>query len=365
MLTDEETFSASSLINRYLDVLTPEAKQFLAEFLKVYGPEDIMGYLDAIAPLKVLTVGETIIDEYQFCDVMGKANKDPILAARHLHTETYPGGVLALANHLSDFSDQVALLSMLGDTESKEALIREGLDDRVNAYFVHKPDAPTILKRRFLHKYLAVKLFEVYVMENENLTDVDEEAFCEKLEALLPEQDVVIVVDYGHGLFTSRIRKLICDRAKFLAVNTQRNAGNQGFNTILKYDRADFISLAEPEIRLVAHDDKKDMETLIRETAERLSCKRMIVTWGEKGCFSYDAEVGVTEVPAFAVKLVDRIGAGDALLSLAGPCAALGVPADALGFIANVVGAEACATMGNKSAIEKTSLYRHISSLLK
>ena len=62
---------------------------------------------------------------------------------------------------------------------------------------------------------------------------------------------------------------------------------------------------------------------------------------------------------------MNRVGAGDAVLAITSPCAALDVPPEALGFIANVVGAEACAIMGNRSFIEPTSLFRHITSLMK
>jgi len=70
-------------------------------------------------------------------------------------------------------------------------------------------------------------------------------------------------------------------------------------------------------------------------------------------------------VPAFAIRVVDRVGAGDAVLGLTSPCAALSVPPQALGFIANVVGAEACTIMGHRSFIEPASLFRHITSLMK
>ncbi len=85
MLTDEETFSSSSLINRYMDVLGPEVKTFLSDFTKRHTPEQIIGILQSIRKLKVLAIGETILDEYHFCSVMGKANEDPILAARYNH----------------------------------------------------------------------------------------------------------------------------------------------------------------------------------------------------------------------------------------------------------------------------------------
>jgi hypothetical protein len=59
------------------------------------------------------------------------------------------------------------------------------------------------------------------------------------------------------------------------------------------------------------------------------------------------------------------VGAGDAVLGLTSPCVALGVSPQVLGFIANVVGAEACTIMGHRSFIEPSSLFRHITSLMK
>ena len=90
----------------------------------------------------------------------------------------------------------------------------------------------------------------------------------------------------------------------------------------------------------------------------------MIVTRGKRGCLCYDEQDGFANVPAFSVNVVDRVGSGDALFSLAAPAAAMGLPMELAGFIGNVAGAEACAIMGNQSSIEPTSFFRHISSLL-
>jgi sugar/nucleoside kinase (ribokinase family) len=71
------------------------------------------------------------------------------------------------------------------------------------------------------------------------------------------------------------------------------------------------------------------------------------------------------EVPAFAGPVVDRVGAGDAFLSVTAPCVAQGAPMEVVGFIGNVVGAEAVATVGHRSSVERVSLSRHIEHLLK
>ena len=365
VLTDEETFSASALINRFMEVFTPETKAFLERFRSQHTPEEITGYLQAIRKLKVLIVGEAIIDEYQFCSVLGKSGKESILAALHNRTEQYVGGVLAIANHVSNFCDQVAVLTSLGEVNSCEDFIRSELNDNVVPCFVRMPERPTIIKRRFLQEYPGAKLFEVYVMRDEGLPNEVEEEFCRLLEARLPQFDVVIVADYGHGLLRSRARQLVCEGSKFLAVNTQTNAGNRGFNTISKYSRSDYVSIGEMEVRLDARQLDADLEVLVGNLAEKIHTRKLLATQGSFGCLIHDRKQGMQRVPAFSIRVVDRVGAGDAVLGVTAPCAALDVPPAVLGFIANVVGAEACTIMGNRSFIEPSSLFRHISSLLK
>ncbi|HBA85180.1 MAG TPA: cytidyltransferase [Verrucomicrobia bacterium] len=365
VLTEEETYSATTLINRYLDIFSTETQNFLTEFRQKYSAEEIVDYLQSIRDLRVLVVGETIIDEYQFCAVMAKANKDPVMAARHLTTEQYAGGVLAIANHVSNFCNQVGILTMLGEIDSHEDVIRSKLNPNVRPVFLKKAQSPTIVKRRFVESYLPVKLFEIYIMQNEELTTPEEAAFCAKLEELLPQYDVVIVADYGHGLMTSKAIATVCEKAKFLAVCTQTNAGNRGFNTISKYPRMDYIELGEPEIRLDTKNDRADVRELISSTAQRLQCPAFLITRGKSGCITYSKETGFHEIPPFSIKIVDRIGAGDSVLAITAPCVARKIPMDAVGFIGNVTGAIACTIIGNKSFIGPTTLYRHLTSLLQ
>jgi rfaE bifunctional protein nucleotidyltransferase chain/domain len=365
VLTDEETFSASTLINQFMDVFPAETKTFLEQFRAKHTPEEVIGYLQAMRKLKVLVVGETIIDEYQFCSVMGKSGKEPVLAALHLRTEQYAGGVLAIANHVSNFCDHVGLLSCIGEINSCEEFIKSKLNQNIAQHFVRVPGAPTIVKRRFLENYLAVKLFEVYDMKTDEAMAAVEEKFCRELERLAPQYDVVLVADYGHGVMSERAVELVCEKSKFLAVNTQVNAGNRGFNTITKYPRANFVSLGEPEVRLDARKVSGDLKPVTEQIAKRIASENFLVTRGASGCLIHNRDHGSFTVPAFAIRVVDRVGAGDAVLGVTSPCAALGVPPQVLGFIANVVGAEACTIMGHRSFIEPTSLFRHITSLMK
>jgi bifunctional ADP-heptose synthase (sugar kinase/adenylyltransferase) len=65
------------------------------------------------------------------------------------------------------------------------------------------------------------------------------------------------------------------------------------------------------------------------------------------------------------MSVVDRIGAGDTVFSVASICAASGTPMEITGFLGNVAGAEAVATVGNRSYLQRVPFIRHVQTLLK
>ena len=174
----------------------------------------------------MLVVGETIIDEYLYCEALGKSGKEPVLAVRHNHSERFAGGIAAVANHVSAFCARVGMLTFLGRSDSQEDFIREQLDAKVDRMFLYmEGDAPTIVKRRFVELYPRQNLFEVYVMGNGEHNPAESAALSAKLNEVLPEYDIVIATDYGHGMIGPEAAEVLCDRSRFLAINTQVNAG--------------------------------------------------------------------------------------------------------------------------------------------
>lgn len=365
VFTDDIVFSSSSLINRFLSDYPQEVTDYIAAFRKRYTAQDAIGYLQQAAKLKVLLVGETIIDEYQYCEAIGKSSKEPTLAVRDLQTRTFPGGILAVANNVAAFCDQVGLVSQLGDIDSREAFVREYLNPKIKTDFLIRSNSPTIVKKRVIEHYFFTKMLEIYTINDALQGTKDNRAFCAKLEELVPQFDLVIVVDFGHSLMTREAIDIVSRDAKFLALNVQTNAGNMGYNMISKYPRADYITLAEKEMRLEARDMRGDLERIIPQVAGRLNCPRVVVTRGRVGSICYDRTEGISHIPALARTVVDRVGAGDAFLSISALCAVQGAPLELAGFVGNVVGAWAVSTVCNERAIEPMSLYKQIETLLK
>lgn len=362
--TDEITFSSSNLLNRFFSVFSKEANEYIFDFSKQYSPEEIINYIENIKNLKLLVIGEAIIDEYQYGQSIGKSGKESMIALKYLSTEKFAGGTLAIANHVSNFCDNVDLFTLLGETDSQGDFIERHLNKKINRLFHYKKNSPTIVKRRFLEESPFRKLLEFYIFNDTKLDPGQSKEVQAHLKKILPGYDVVIVADFGHGMFNEQMMELIAKESKFVGINTQTNAGNMGYNTISKYPRADYICIDEPEIRLESRNKEGDLPNLIKELSKKLSCNNITITRGIKGCMVYSPK-GLAQIPALSSKVLDSMGAGDAFLSITTPLVSIGTPMEIVGFIGNAVGAMAVTIIGNKEPVDKVSLLKYISAIMK
>ena len=363
--TEDIVSSSSTLINRYFSVFPPETDEWLNKFKAEHSPEEILDCIEVLRSLKVLVVGEAIIDEYIYCQAMGKSTKDPVLACNYRETESIAGGSLAVANHVAGFCEQVRLVTCLGDRERREDFVRSELLPNIKPVLLTKGDSPTIHKRRIVDEYTQNKLLEIYNMEDRPLAGDDESILNDKIAEGLQDWDVVIAIDFGHGLFTAPLIETLCVGSRFLSVNAQSNAGNRGFNPISKYRRADYVCLANHEINIETRMREGDLREHVVEVAQRVDCPRFTVTMGRQGTMHYDKSSGFVDVPAFATQVADRVGAGDSVLALTSLLVAQGVSWEVAGFVGNVAGAQTVSVLGNRSPVSKQSLAKYVISLLK
>jgi rfaE bifunctional protein nucleotidyltransferase chain/domain len=364
VVTNDISFSASSVASRQISLPSEETRAYLSAFAKRYPVETLTRLLDQAQELKVLVIGETIIDEYHYVETIGKSSKEPLLATREISKDVFAGGILAVANNIANFSKNVDLVTFLGTANGYDQFARSNLNATINPTFIPWQDAPTIVKRRYVESYAFTKLFEVYEMEDAPLPERESAELCSVLASRLASYDVVVVVDFGHGMMNSAVKDVVAQHARFLALNVQSNAGNHPYHTIGKYGRADFISCAENEVRLDARDRVGDLRSIIIQLSERLAAPKVVVTRGKYGCLCFGAGEGTVEVPSLASEVVDRVGAGDAFLSLSALVAALGAPMEVVGFMGSAASAQAVATVGHQRSVERGALVDHLSELL-
>ena len=363
--TDDITFSSSQIINGYLDVFPQRTVRYLQAIEKRYPIEYIVESIEKLKKLKVLVIGDTIIDEYHYCVPMGKSSKEHLVVNRYTSEEMFAGGALATANNVASVCGKVDLVSILGRDDSKEAFIRSRLAPNVKPRFFFRSDTNTIIKRRFVGENTNRKLFEICYMKDNDIPKREESNIARHLEKVISSYDLVVVSDFGHGLLTKKLIDLICSKSKYLAVNAQTNSANIGFNMVTKYPRANCVCIDELELRFAAHDKFSDLRHLAKNVYQQIGCEHIIATRGPHGSLCYSSQDGYHETPAFAYRVVDAIGAGDAFFAFVAPCFAGGIPQELVSFIGNAVGSLAVQIVCNREPVKTVDLIKFMTRLLK
>ena len=280
--------------------------------------ESALRLIESIRDYKVLFVGDKIIDEYHYVTPLQRAAKEYLIPMRYKSKEVFHGGVDAAAMHLRTFCKTVDIAST----------------------------APATRKVRFVDENALHKLAEVHYEDGENNRHWPE----------LDYYDCVVAADFGHGEIKDAIELVM---AKFLAVSTQTNSANRGFNLITKYPSADYIVIDEPEARLAASDQEGPLEDVIRKLSEG-RCDKFVVTLGSHGAIGCENGV-IYHQRAFTDLVRDTIGAGDAFFAVTAPMAMIGSMEDLL-LIGNAAGALKTQIVGHRESVTKEALIEFIRS---
>jgi rfaE bifunctional protein nucleotidyltransferase chain/domain len=365
--TKDITFSSSSLINRYLDVYDAPLRDYLNTLRANNGLEHCLKLIDSVKDMRVVIIGDTIVDEYRYVTPLGKPSKENIIAVHFENGETFAGGVIAAAKHAASFCSQVEVITALGNLDRQEDLVRNNLEDNVNLNLLYRDSAPTTRKIRYIDSSYMGKLFEVYDFKDQPLPIKKDEDLLATIADKIKDADIVIVTDFGHGLISPKIIKYLCENAPFLALNAQTNAGNHGFNLATRYPKVDFLCIDAPEARLAVSDKYADMSTLVADLLpQKIDGSYFMVTHGHHGCVTYKRENrAVHKIPAITDQVVDTVGAGDAFFAVAAPLVRASGSVELAGFLGNVAGAIQVGIVGHRKAVDKTTLIKFVTAILK
>ncbi|NDE84936.1 MAG: cytidyltransferase [Verrucomicrobia bacterium] len=353
-------FSSTRLLNNHFETQEPKVKDFCRHLAGRFDAGTFRACVDAFARKKVLVIGEVIFDRYSTVDVQGLTSKNRILSARHLAEETHGGGALAVVRHLREFTPQVRLATVTGEEPWLGKLLRPYR--KVLSGHIRQKGGVTIVKQRFVEpkaegKELS-KLFSLNFIRNEPLDTKTEKRFLARLRKLVRWADIVLVMDFGHGLMTDPVRRLVEKQAKFLAVNCQTNSNNYGFNIInRRYRRADSFSLDQAEITLAVGRRRFDFEKELGNLRKQLRSRYAWLTRGGR------ETIGLTPRSAchcepFERNIVDTVGAGDAFCAVATLAAAQGLPIEEATFLGQLAGAQAVRVPGNAEPVRKATLLK-------
>ena len=361
-----QTFSSSEVLNKISD-FNDVQKKIIYDIKKNHSFNSISNEIfKKIKKLKILVIGEMIIDRFIFCSALGKSGKESILNLEKNSEKDFIGGVGAIGNNASNFAKKIDIITCLGGHNDKKNFILKGIEKNINLDFIIKKFSPTIIKSKIIDVSTNSKLLGMYDFNDSNLSPNEESLLFKKIKKNIKNYDVVIVSDYGHGLISQKIANFLSKR-KNVIVNTQLNSANLGYHTIGKYKKTNWAIINEVELRHELRDRYDGIKNLMVKLSKKLQIKNLIVTCGKKGSYYFNSKSRkFIYCPAFAKKIVDKIGSGDsfmAIFSIMNKCFPKNI--DLSLFLSSLGTTQVLEGFGNEKIIKLDNLLKATKYILK
>jgi rfaE bifunctional protein kinase chain/domain len=310
-------YSSSSLINLAPPSIKLEKLQIIMERGGITF-DKLRRTLDAMVGRRVHVVGDTIIDSYTHCAMIGGQTKTPTMSVLFERKVDYVGGAAIVAKHLAAAGGRVTFSTVLGDDAYRgfvvDDLEQAGIDVRV----VVDRSRPTVNKNAIVVG--GYRLLKVDTLDNRSISDQILEDIAQVVQQV--PTDAVVFSDFRHGIFN---RRTIPELVRAVPQGCFRVADSQvasRWGNITDFQGFDLITPNEREARFALGDQDSVIRPLASNLYDAARCKLLILKLGERGVLAccnanHESLDSFFVIDSFVDRLVDAVGAGDALLAYA------------------------------------------------
>ena len=134
LYTSDNKYSSSYLINTHFNKFDEDQKIFISKIKKKYSLNQILSIIESLSNSNLTLIGETIIDEYIFCDALGKSGKEPVLVVEEKNSIQYLGGIGHISNNISNFSNKIKVFTNLGNKINKAVPLKNKFNSNTRIF---------------------------------------------------------------------------------------------------------------------------------------------------------------------------------------------------------------------------------------
>jgi bifunctional ADP-heptose synthase (sugar kinase/adenylyltransferase) len=308
-------YSSSALINLAPPSVKMEKLQLLMERFGL----TFKDFRDVVAKMvghRVHVVGDTIIDSYTHCAMIGGQTKTPTMSVLYERKVDYVGGAGIVAKHLIAAGAKVTFSTVLGDDALREFTLDDLRAAGVEVRAVVDKSRPTINKNAIVVG--GYRLLKVDTLDNRSISDTVLGTITDAIRAI--PADAVVFSDFRHGMFN---RRTIPELVSAIPGGVFRVADSQvasRWGNITEFKDFDLITPNEREARFALADQDSGIRPLASRLYDEAKCRLLMLKLGERGvlaCRDADHEAldSFFVIDSFVENLVDAVGAGDALLA--------------------------------------------------
>ncbi|ADV82214.1 D-glycero-beta-D-manno-heptose-7-phosphate kinase [Terriglobus saanensis] len=306
----------------------------------------VLGLLEGgFARLRVLVVGDLMLDRYVVGDVERISPEAPVPILRHVQRYARPGGAANVAMNLAGLGVHAVLAGVIGHDEDGAELMRLLRESRgVDCSCVVEGGRPTISKTRIVSRTQQMLRLDVESREAAAAEEIDE--LLQRVLVALDRVDAVILSDYAKGALTEGVCRDVIAAARFKGVKVFVDPKSREFS---RYAGATTICPNLGELAAATGVSAYDRENLLaaaRMLVVSTGVDFLTVTMSEHGIRIVGGSGSEYHSPARAREVADVSGAGDTVIATLAAAMAGGLARETAVELANLAASLVVAKVG-------------------
>jgi D-beta-D-heptose 7-phosphate kinase/D-beta-D-heptose 1-phosphate adenosyltransferase len=294
----------------------------------------LQAYIKKFKGGKVLVIGDLILDQYIWGPVSRISPEAPVPIVNVSSETLHLGGAANVSNNVRSLGGRVDLCGVIGADEPgrqfADVLRSHGIGS--DGVLIDR-DRPTTRKTRIVAHNQQLVRFDVERCHA--ISGVLEARISQYVAACIRSVAAVVVSDYAKGVITARVMADLtglADRHK-IPVIVDPKVGHIGYYkgvTVLTPNHLEAIQAAG-----LQGEDESALLEAGRQLHQRLGCRAVLITRGERGMSLFEAGGTVTHIPTVARQVYDVTGAGDTVVATLALALAAGAPMRQAAKLAN------------------------------
>ena len=262
--------------------------------------------------LKVHVIGDTIIDSHTKTNLIGGYLKTPTPSVLYQETKDYTGGAAIVAKHLKKTGAKVCFTTILGDDKLKDFVIDEMKKSKIKLNYIVDKTRPTTNKNTIIAT--GYNLLKIDKVDNQPISG----SILNRIKDIISKEkaDIVIFSDFRHGIFNKSSIPVLTSSIKKGTFKVADSQVATRWGNITDFKNFDLITPNEKEARFSLADQDSSISGLTQQLDRKINSKNLILKLGERGLFGQGkSNPNGFALPSFTKKIIDAVGAGDALLA--------------------------------------------------
>jgi D-glycero-beta-D-manno-heptose-7-phosphate kinase len=307
--------------------------------------EDIF---EAFKKLKVLIIGDVMIDRYLYGKVNRISPEAPVPVVEYIKSENRLGGAANVALNIKALGAEPYLFSVTSKDTEGSLFLKLMKDNMLSTIGItQSAERTTTIKTRIMAN--SQQLLRIDSENTQYLMANEEDLFLKKIRKLLKNEkiDIIIFQDYNKGVLTKKVINEVIILALKQGIPTAVDPKKHHF---FEYKN---VTLFKPNLKEIRESLPLSIEVSVPSLQEAASYLRhkighhfTMITLSNKGLFLDAATEGGCIYPTQPRSIADVSGAGDTVISIASLGLALGLDMPTIAHLSNIAGGQVCEISG-------------------